>query len=230
MFEFNHTSWVLLYRGDILIAGGRGARGYAINTAFQYDFASDSLTHESLMRDARDSCALVLWYDVVLAFGGLDGVALRSAEVYSLENASWHKLTSAPKDLGPTSAIASKDIIYVSGRWSDKVFTYAPKTGKYDYVYVNFHQGFRVLAVENDALFIMTRGETWRVKDNMGTKISSVGYDSVGSNNSDDDWNIWPKGTPAHFEGRVIFNFEDGTVVEYNIPKNQYRRRRDFLN
>ena len=102
---------------------------------------------------ARDSSALVLWYDQVLAFVGMDRVALRTAEEYSLETASWNKLTSSPKKLGPTSAIAHKDTIYVSGCWYDKILTYTPNTEDYDFVDVNFRDGFRVLVVVNDAIY-----------------------------------------------------------------------------
>ena len=57
------------------------------------------------MNGARDSCALVLWRDYVLAFGGADGVALRTAEIYIQEDSRWGRLPSAPKDLGESTAI-----------------------------------------------------------------------------------------------------------------------------
>ena len=63
----------------------------------------------------------------------------------------------------------------------------------------------------------------------MGTQISSDGYGSIGPNKAGGDWQTWPKGTPSHFEGRVIFSFEDGIVVEYYIPQNKYKDRKDLL-
>ena len=67
----------------------------------------------------------------------------------------------------------------------------------------------------------------------MGTKLHSTGYDSIGpnigsENSGDYDWNVWPKGTPAHFEGRVIFTFEDGTIVEYDIQERAYKQKYFF--
>ena len=82
--EFNHTSWILLYRGDLLIVGGRRGE-LGIDTTFHLDFHDGSVTNTQEMNGARDSCALVLWHDFVLAFGGNHGVALKTAEAYQLE-------------------------------------------------------------------------------------------------------------------------------------------------
>ena len=65
----------------------------------------------------------------------------------------------------------------------------------------------------------------------MGRKVHDFGYDSIAEPKATGSWGeYWhtsPKGTPANFEGRIIFTFEDGTIVEYNSQKGLYIDR-DF--